>query len=80
MKTMMAQPTPETIRQAAQIIRDGGVVGFPTETVYGLGGDALSGEAARRIFEAKGRPGDNPLIVHILTQICHISYLKLEPH
>ncbi|MBQ2957764.1 MAG: threonylcarbamoyl-AMP synthase [Clostridia bacterium] len=65
MKTMMTQPTPESIRQAAQIIRDGGVVGFPTETVYGLGGDALSGEAAKRIFEAKGRPGDNPLIVHI---------------
>lgn len=41
------------------------MVGFPTETVYGLGANALDGAAVRKIFEAKGRPGDNPLIVHI---------------
>lgn len=53
------------LEKAAQIIREGGLVAFPTETVYGLGADALNPEAARRIYEAKGRPSDNPLIVHI---------------
>lgn len=48
-----------------RIIKDGGLVSFPTETVYGLGANAFSAEAAGKIFEAKGRPGDNPLIVHI---------------
>lgn len=55
----------ETIRQAGQIIRQGGLVAFPTETVYGLGADALQKEAALHIYAAKGRPSDNPLIVHI---------------
>lgn len=50
---------------AAGLIREGKLVAFPTETVYGLGADALNGSAVRRIFEAKGRPADNPLIVHI---------------
>ncbi|HSF23204.1 MAG TPA: L-threonylcarbamoyladenylate synthase [Blastocatellia bacterium] len=58
-------PQPEAIEQAASIIRGGGLVAFPTETVYGLGGDAMNERAIRRIFEAKGRPSDNPLIVHI---------------
>lgn len=53
------------IREAAAALAAGGVVAFPTETVYGLGGDARSGEAAERIFAAKGRPSDNPLIVHL---------------
>ncbi|HPC75598.1 MAG: L-threonylcarbamoyladenylate synthase [Thermovirgaceae bacterium] len=53
------------IRRAAGVIRGGGLVAFPTETVYGLGADALSPEAARKIFQAKGRPADNPLIVHV---------------
>lgn len=53
------------IRRAAEIIRGGGLVAFPTETVYGLGANALDGEAARKIYAAKGRPSDNPLIVHI---------------
>ena len=65
MKTIMTLPTKESVRQAAEIIRSGGVVGFPTETVYGLGANAFSGEAALRIFAAKERPADNPLIVHI---------------
>ncbi len=65
MTTILTPATAESIRRAAEIIREGGVVGFPTETVYGLGGDALSGEAAKKIFAAKGRPGDNPLIVHV---------------
>ena len=58
-------PDPEMIREAGQIIKDGGLVAFPTETVYGLGGNALDAEASRKIYEAKGRPSDNPLIVHI---------------
>lgn len=53
------------IRRAGDIIRQGGLVAFPTETVYGLGGDALNPESSRRIYAAKGRPSDNPLIVHI---------------
>ncbi len=55
----------ETIQEAGCIIRNGGLVAFPTETVYGLGGDALNPLSARKIYEAKGRPSDNPLIVHI---------------
>ena len=51
--------------EAARILRDGGLVAFPTETVYGLGVNALDGQAAKKIYEAKGRPSDNPLIVHI---------------
>lgn len=53
------------VARAAQILRDGGLVAFPTETVYGLGADATNGKAVARIFEAKGRPSFNPLIVHI---------------
>ncbi len=53
------------IEWAAGILRSGGLVAFPTETVYGLGADGLNGEAVARIFEAKGRPADNPLILHL---------------
>lgn len=53
------------LQQCADIIKDGGTVAFPTETVYGLGANALDVEAVKKIFEAKGRPGDNPLIVHV---------------
>lgn len=56
---------PESTRLAAEIIRDGGLVAFPTETVYGLGCDALNPEAVARVFEAKQRPSFDPLIVHI---------------
>ena len=55
----------EGVQQAAEIIRRGGLVAFPTETVYGLGGNALDPEASRKIYAAKGRPSDNPLIVHV---------------
>lgn len=58
-------PNEEGIRRAGGIIRAGGLVAFPTETVYGLGGDALNKESSRKIYAAKGRPSDNPLIVHI---------------
>ncbi len=57
--------TPRTIEDAARVIREGGLVAFPTETVYGLGGDATNGEAVASIFAAKGRPSFNPLIVHV---------------
>lgn len=53
------------LARAAEIIRRGGLVVFPTETVYGLGGDATNPDAARKIYEAKGRPSDNPLIIHV---------------
>ncbi len=58
-------PDREAIEKAGQILRRGGLVAFPTETVYGLGGDALNPESSRKIYAAKGRPSDNPLIVHI---------------
>ncbi len=53
------------LEQAGRIIREGGLVAFPTETVYGLGGDALNPKASGKIYAAKGRPSDNPLIIHI---------------
>ncbi len=53
------------LREAAELLRRGEAVAFPTETVYGLGADGLNGTAVRKIFEAKGRPSDNPLILHI---------------
>lgn len=58
-------PTPENIAKAAQVLRDGGLVAFPTETVYGLGGDATQDSAVEKIYAAKGRPSFNPLIVHV---------------
>lgn len=69
MKTITAimkqEIDPEILSQAGKIIKDGGLVAFPTETVYGLGGNALDEQAAEKIYAAKGRPSDNPLIVHI---------------
>lgn len=55
----------QALKEAAEHLRNGEVVGFPTETVYGLGCDARNGEAVKKVFEAKGRPADNPLICHI---------------
>lgn len=62
---MLLPPTPSALRRAAAALRRGEPVAFPTETVYGLGANALDPRAVRRIFEAKGRPDDNPLIVHV---------------
>ena len=59
--------TDEVLRRAGGILRAGGTVVFPTETVYGLGANALDADAAKKIYAAKGRPSDNPLIVHIAT-------------
>ena len=55
----------EHLKEAAEILREGGLVAFPTETVYGLGANALDERAAKKIYEAKGRPSDNPLIAHV---------------
>ena len=65
MKTRLLTTNPKHLRLAADIISAGGLVAFPTETVYGLGGDAMNPSAAALIYEAKGRPSDNPLIVHL---------------
>ncbi len=65
MNTLMLSSDNEDIGKAAEIIKRGGIVAIPTETVYGLAADALNGDAVRKIFKAKGRPMDNPLIVHI---------------
>jgi L-threonylcarbamoyladenylate synthase len=56
------------IDQAAEVIRNGGIVAFPTETVYGLGADAWNPTSITKVFEAKGRPSDNPLIVHVASE------------
>ena len=64
-KTDQNKPDSELIKRSANIIKNGGLVAFPTETVYGLGGDATSDHAAKAIYAAKGRPSDNPLIIHI---------------
>ncbi len=63
--TVLGGDDPAAIARAAQVLQDGGLVAFPTETVYGLGADALASEAVAKIFAAKGRPADNPLIVHV---------------
>ena len=78
-KTLIRKVHPEKperrlISEAAQIIRRGGLVAFPTETVYGLGADALNEEAVRRVFEAKERPLSDPLIVHV-PNLAMISYV-----
>jgi len=65
LKVSSEKPEMDKIQAAAEIIRKGGLVAFPTETVYGLGADALNSEAVRRIYAAKNRPLDNPIIVHI---------------
>lgn len=78
METILTPPTGEALKRAADILREGGLVGFPTETVYGLGGDATNENAVRAIFAAKGRPADNPLIVHVtdesqLPSLCRVT-------
>ena len=70
MKTVISRvdahnPNRKDMEMAGQFIASGELVAFPTETVYGLGGDALDSEASKKIYAAKGRPSDNPLIVHI---------------
>jgi L-threonylcarbamoyladenylate synthase len=63
--TFLSICTEETVKNAALVLKNGNLVAFPTETVYGLGADATNSDAVARIYEAKGRPSDHPLIVHI---------------
>jgi len=73
-------PADETaIAQAADLLRQGGLVAFPTETVYGLGADASNTDAVRRIFAAKGRPTDHPLIVHLADAGCVPDWAAAVP-
>jgi len=65
MKTRIILPDTDGISEAGAILRSGGLVAFPTETVYGLGANALDAVATKHIYEAKGRPSDNPMIVHV---------------
>lgn len=72
--------TPDTIQDAANVLKSGGLVAFPTETVYGLGGNALSGQAVEKIYNAKGRPRHNPLIVHLSTAEQAQTYARINDH
>ncbi|TAJ33664.1 MAG: threonylcarbamoyl-AMP synthase [Reyranella sp.] len=72
----LAEPTAETVAEAARLLRDGRLVAFPTETVYGLGGDATNERAVAAIFEAKGRPQFNPLISHVLDAASAKAFVK----
>ena len=65
MQTRILLPTHENLRQAAELIKRGEIVAFPTETVYGLGADGLNVAACQKIFAAKGRPSDKPLSLHV---------------
>lgn len=76
MNTLHLTNSEQDISTAAAILREGGLVAIPTETVYGLAANALDGKAVRRIFEAKGRPMDNPLIVHV-ADVSDIARLRL---
>ncbi len=62
---IIKEPTCDDILRAGQVLKNGGLVAFPTETVYGLGANALDADAAKKIYAAKGRPSDNPLIIHL---------------
>jgi len=78
-KVSSQHPEPFIIEEAAAVLRKGGLVAFPTETVYGLGADATSPETIKKVFEAKGRPPDNPLIVHISDFAQFHSLAKVIP-
>jgi L-threonylcarbamoyladenylate synthase len=69
----------EEVRRAAEILRAGGLVAFPTETVYGLGADASSAEAVARLYAAKGRPADHPVIVHFASAEAAYAYAREIP-
>ena len=83
MKTQLLPATDESLALAARLLKDGELVAFPTETVYGLGAHAMDAQAVLGIFAAKGRPADNPLIVHIhdrsqLEGICEVNEAALR--
>ena len=76
MKTEILKPNIKTYKKAGKLIRSGEIVAFPTETVYGLGASALNEEAVKKIYIAKGRPQDNPLIVHLCRKKDIKKYVK----
>jgi len=76
--TLELLPDANGLSQAAGLLRGGGLVAFPTETVYGLGADARNGLAVAKVYEAKGRPGFNPLIVHVADLATARSYARFD--
>lgn len=76
---LIRHPGERDLRYAAELIRAGCLVAFPTETVYGLGGNALRPDAAGRIYQAKGRPSDNPLIIHLASAEAAGDYCETTP-
>lgn len=79
-KVNIKNPEPEIISEAADILKKGGLVAFPTETVYGLGANGFNVQACRKIYEAKGRPQDNPLILHIAKKSQLADIVKETPY
>ena len=78
-KTKLLSTSERDISYAARLLADGEVVGIPTETVYGLAADAENEESVKKIFEAKGRPQDNPLIVHLASADDACKYAYVTP-
>ncbi|MGQ0526890.1 MAG: L-threonylcarbamoyladenylate synthase [Alphaproteobacteria bacterium] len=76
--TKIITPTDNAIKQAAQILKSGGLVGMPTETVYGLAANALDGKGVARVFEVKGRPAFNPLILHCASMEMAENYAEFN--
>src|SRR5262245_47144342 len=70
----------DAVGRAAQVLAAGGLVAFPTETVYGLGADATNGEAVARLYDAKGRPSFNPLIAHVGDLGAARSLARFDPN
>lgn len=75
-RTRVLRPNARNLAKAAELLRSGGLVAFPTETVYGLGARAYDASAARRVYKAKGRPSDNPLIVHVADEAMLADVVK----
>ena len=82
MKTIIFKDEISDIEKAGQIIKNGGLVAFPTETVYGLGADGLNPDAVKKVYKAKGRPSDNPMILHIseIDQVYGIAKTVTDEH
>ena len=78
MDTIIRKTTdPDAFILACDILKSGGLVAFPTETVYGLGGDGMNSDSSKKIYAAKGRPSDNPLIIHI-SEMSDVEKLAAE--
>ena len=78
-KTLALRPEAAHVKQASKLLRDGDLVAFPTETVYGLGADAGNDRAVATIYQVKGRPQFNPLIVHVADQEIARRYVEWTP-